>query len=72
MSYCRSIEFRVFCYHGKVTAISQYNWMKDVGLKDFVDDLELACTSIVHFCEDDIIPKLSNETQGIPRMIIER
>lgn len=65
---CRSIEFRVFCFHGKTTAISQYNWMKDVGIGNLIngneDILRGACNDIIRFCECDIIPQLSNETQG--------
>jgi len=58
-----NIEFRVFCYHGKVTSISQYNWYNDIGLSKF-ESKEEACENIIKFCENDIVPKLSNETQG--------
>lgn len=58
----------MFCYHGKTTTITQYNWLKDVGIKKITkgenDVIVRACRDIIHFCENDIIPKLSNDTQG--------
>jgi len=59
-----SVEFRVFCYHGKTTAITQYNWAKEIGVNKYRNEIETASREIIRFCEVDVIPHLSNETQG--------
>ena len=60
-----AIEYRVFCYHSKVTAISQYHWPINQGIGNHSEDrLKSVAQEIVTFCEEKIIPLLSDITGG--------
>lgn len=66
-----AIEYRVFChrqalcYHSRVTAISQYQWPVNQGVGNSSEDcLKEVVKTIVMFCEERIIPFLSDKTGG--------
>lgn len=60
-----AIEYRVFCYHSRVTAISQYHWPKDQGIKKYPENhLKEMALQIVIFCEEEIVPFLSDKTDN--------
>ena len=54
-------EFRVFVYHNKVTAISQYNWSRNLGLVNY--PLQQWGKNIIEFCEKIVI-EMPNTTEG--------
>jgi hypothetical protein len=59
-----SVEFRCFCFHGRVTAISQYSWPRDVGLGSWSPErLERCGLLLIAMCERVVVPALSDETQ---------
>ena len=51
-----SCEFRVFVHERKVTALSQYVWMKDCGWN--IDNMKIVAPKIVDYCTNLVIPKI--------------